>query len=170
MIKTINGWRAVFALIIVLFHVGVAGLEELTWAGVTFFFMASGMLLSMKYPFKSLDVNSYKRFAWRHAAKLYPLHWLVLALWLLVMALAGALVIKPLALVVTFWVSTYEAVPLGFPCRMEMRTPTAWLVIRLFPASLTTAWYENFCGACATTAATAIIIMARVRRSFFILF
>lgn len=98
MIKTINGWRAVFALIIVLFHVGVAGLEELTWAGVTFFFMASGMLLSMKYPFKSLDVNSYKRFAWRHAVKLYPLHWLVLALWLLVMALAGALVIKPLAL------------------------------------------------------------------------
>ena len=98
MIKTINGWRAVFALIIVLFHVGVAGLEELTWAAVAFFFMASGMLLSMKYPFKSLSVNTYRRFAWRHAAKLYPLHWLVLALWLLVMALAGALVIKPLAL------------------------------------------------------------------------
>ncbi|MBR2083690.1 MAG: hypothetical protein IJ879_03560 [Muribaculaceae bacterium] len=44
MIKTINGWRAVFALMIVLFHVGVAGLEEMTWAGVSFFFMASGFL------------------------------------------------------------------------------------------------------------------------------
>ena len=97
MIKTINGWRAVFALMIVLFHVGVMGLEQMTWAGVTFFFMASGMLLSMKYPFKQLTANSYKRFAWHHAAKLYPLHWLVLALWLLVMALAGVLVIKPLA-------------------------------------------------------------------------
>jgi len=98
MIKAINGWRAVFALIIVLFHVGVTGLEELTWAGVSFFFMASGMLLSMKYPFKRLDGNGYKRFACKHAAKLYPLHWLVLALWLLVLALAGVLVIKPVAL------------------------------------------------------------------------
>ena len=98
MIKTINGWRAVFALMIVLFHVGVMGLEEMTWAGVSFFFMASGMLLSMKYPFEQLDGGSYKRFAWRHAAKLFPLHWLVLALWLLVLALAGVLVIKPLAL------------------------------------------------------------------------
>ena len=98
MIKTINGWRAVFALMIVLFHVGVMPLEQMTWAGVTFFFMASGMLLSMKYPFKRLDGAAYKRFAWRHATKLYPLHWLVLAFWLLVMALAGVLVIKPLAL------------------------------------------------------------------------
>ena len=98
MIKTINGWRAVFALMIVLFHVGVMGMEEMTWAGVSFFFMASGMLLSMKYPFKRLDGGSYKRFAWRHAAKLFPLHWLALALWLLVLALAGVLVIKPLAL------------------------------------------------------------------------
>lgn len=98
MIKTINGWRAVFALMIVLFHVGVMGLEEMTWAGVSFFFMASGMLLSMKYPFRQLDGGTYRRFAWRHAAKLFPLHWLVLALWLLVLALAGVLVIKPLAL------------------------------------------------------------------------
>ena len=98
MIKTINGWRAVFALMIVLFHVGVTGLEEMTWAGVSFFFMASGLLLSMKYPFKRIDRRNYWRFAWRHAAKLFPLHWLALALWLLVMALAGTLVIKPLAL------------------------------------------------------------------------
>lgn len=40
MIKTINGWRAVFALMIVLFHVGATSLEEMTWAGVTFFLMA----------------------------------------------------------------------------------------------------------------------------------
>ena len=43
MIKTINGWRAVFALTIVLFHVGAAAFEEMTWAGVSFFLMASGL-------------------------------------------------------------------------------------------------------------------------------
>ena len=48
MIKTINGWRALFALMIVVFHVGATSFEEVTWAGVTFFFMASGFLLAMK--------------------------------------------------------------------------------------------------------------------------
>ena len=97
-IKTINGWRAVFALMIVLFHVGITGLEEATWAGVTFFFMASGFLLSMKYPFKQLDAKGYRTFAWRHAIKLFPLNWLTLVIWLVAMALLGMLVIKPLTL------------------------------------------------------------------------
>lgn len=97
-IKTINGWRGVFALMIVLFHVGATGFEEMTWAGVTFFFMVSGFLLSMKHPFEQLDGDSYRRFAWRHACKLFPLHWLTLALWLVALAVIGLLVIKPLAL------------------------------------------------------------------------
>ena len=98
MIKTINGWRALFALMIVVFHVGATSFEEMTWAGVTFFFMASGFLLAMKHPFKQLDGASWRRFAWNHAVKLFPLHWLTLALWLVAMALLGLLVIKPLAL------------------------------------------------------------------------
>jgi len=98
MIKTINGWRAVFALMIVLFHVGVTGLEEMTWAGVSFFFMASGFLLALKHPFERVDGPSWRRFAWNHAAKLFPLHWLSLALWLVAMALLGMLVIRPVAL------------------------------------------------------------------------
>ncbi len=99
MIKTINGWRAVFALMIVLFHVGVTGLEEMTWAGVTFFLMASGFLLSMKHPLEHLDGPTCKRFVWRHVAKLYPLHWLTLAMWMAGLALVGLLVVKPLSLV-----------------------------------------------------------------------
>ena len=98
MIKSINGWRAVFALMIVLFHVGVAGLEEMTWAGVSFFLMASGFLLATKYPMKQADGAECRRFVWRHALKLYPLHWLTLALWMVGMALVGLLVVKPLAL------------------------------------------------------------------------
>ena len=99
MIKTINGWRAVFALMIVLFHVGVAGLEEMTWAGVSFFLMASGFLLAMKHRFQQLDGPSYHQFAWRHAAKLYPLHWLALAMWIVGLALIGILAVEPVSLV-----------------------------------------------------------------------
>lgn len=98
MIKTINGWRAVFALIIVLFHVGVGSLEEMTWAGVSFFFMASGFLLALKHPVERLAEEGAGRFVWRHAAKLFPLHWLTLALWLAAMALLGLLAVKPLAM------------------------------------------------------------------------
>ena len=98
MIKTINGWRAVFALMIVLFHVGVMGLEEMTWAGVSFFLMASGFLLALKYPNQPAGGKSYWKFVGRHAMKLYPLHWLTLALWLGVMAVLGLLVIQPVTL------------------------------------------------------------------------
>ena len=96
MIKAINGWRGVFALMIVLFHVGVTGLEEMTWAGVSFFLMASGMLLAMRYPVNK--VGGGCRFAWRHALKLFPLHWFTLVLWLVVTALVGTLAVKPVTL------------------------------------------------------------------------
>lgn len=97
-IKTINGWRAVFAIIIVLFHVGVKGMEEMTWAGVTFFLMASGFLLALKHPFNDLDARSYGKFAWRHALKFYPLHWLTLVLMMVALAWAGKQVIQHPAL------------------------------------------------------------------------
>lgn len=98
MIKSINGWRAVFALSIVLFHVGVPALEEMTWAGVSFFFMASGLLLALKHPVERLDKVGYRRFSWNHLAKLFPLHWLTLVMWLAAMAIIGKLVIDPLSL------------------------------------------------------------------------
>ena len=97
-IKTINGWRGVFALMIVLFHVGVAGLEEATWAGVTFFIMASGFLLALKHPMEQFDKPAYRRFALSHALKLFPLHWLTLGMWLTAMALLGLLHVKPVTL------------------------------------------------------------------------
>jgi len=102
MIRTINGWRAVFALMIVLFHVGGSSFEEMTWAGVTFFLMASGFLLAMKHPFEDLNKASYRRFAWNHAIKLFPLHWLTLLLWIVAMAVLGLLVIKPITLGLNF--------------------------------------------------------------------
>ena len=97
MIKTINGWRTIFALIIVLYHMGVERFVLMP-AGVFFFFMASGMLLEMKHPFRSLDKQSYKKFALYSAIKIYPLHWFTLALLMVVLALIGQLEIDPLAL------------------------------------------------------------------------
>ena len=98
MIKVINGWRGLFAVMIVLFHVGVAQCEEMTWAGVSFFIMASGMLLAMRHPMERLDGAAYRKFACRHALKLFPLHWLTLALWLIALAAVGALAVKPVTL------------------------------------------------------------------------
>ena len=101
MIKTINGWRTIFATIIVLYHMGVTRFVLMP-AGVFFFFMASGMLMEIKHPFRELDKTSYKKFALRSAIKIYPLHWFTLALLLLVLYLTGQLVIDPLALTLNF--------------------------------------------------------------------
>jgi len=97
-IKAINGWRAAFAVVIVLFHHGVPALEQLTWAGVTFFFMASGYLLERRHGGAAVTAVGYARFALRRASRFYPLHWLTLAMWLALTAWAGQLVIRPGAL------------------------------------------------------------------------
>lgn len=97
MIKTINGWRTIFALIIVLYHMGIDRFVLMP-AGVFFFFMASGLLMQMRHPFNQLDKESYKKFALRSAIKIYPLHWFTLVLLMVVLALTGQLTIDPLAL------------------------------------------------------------------------
>ena len=97
MIKTINGWRTIFALIIVLYHMGIERFVLMP-AGVFFFFMASGLLMEMKHPFRTLDKERYKKFALYSAIKIYPLHWFTLALLMVVLALTGQLTIDPLAL------------------------------------------------------------------------
>ena len=48
---------------------------------------------------------------------------------------------KPYAFVVGENVSVYTAVPPADPCWIVNFIPTNWLVIIVFPASLTTAWY-----------------------------
>ncbi|MBQ6078810.1 MAG: acyltransferase [Muribaculaceae bacterium] len=80
MIKTINSWRGIIAVVVVLFHGGMTGLWDLGHAGVTFFFVASAFLLMMRHPFDSLSAREYRNFVLEHAARLYPLNWLALAL------------------------------------------------------------------------------------------
>ena len=87
MIKTINSWRGIIAVVVVLFHGGMTVFWDLCAAGVTFFFIVSAFLLMMRHPFETLTARDYRNFVFGHAARLYPLNWLALAL-MIVLALA----------------------------------------------------------------------------------
>ncbi len=86
MIKTINSWRGLMAVAVVLFHCGVGWIYNVAVSGVTFFFISSTFLLAMRHPFERLTLQEYRRFTFSHALRVYPLHWLGLAL-LIAMAL-----------------------------------------------------------------------------------
>lgn len=75
------------AVAVVLFHCDVAWIYNVAVSGVTFFFLSSALLLAMRHPFERLSGCAYGRFVARHALRLYPLHWLGLAL-LVVIALS----------------------------------------------------------------------------------
>ena len=68
------------AVAVVLFHCEVAWIYNVAVSGVTFFFLSSALLLAMRHPFERLDAHRYGRFVAGHALRLYPLHWLGLAL------------------------------------------------------------------------------------------
>ena len=83
MIKTINSWRGLAALNVVMFHCGT-GIWSAGQSGVVFFFLSSAFLLAMKYPFDSLTARQYGRFFLNRAARIYPLHWLAMALMIII--------------------------------------------------------------------------------------
>lgn len=68
------------AVAVVLFHCGVGWSYNVAVSGVTFFFLSSTFLLAMRHPFERIEPRSCARFVIDHALRLYPLHWLGLAL------------------------------------------------------------------------------------------
>lgn len=68
------------AVAVVLFHCNVAWIYNVAVSGVTFFFLSSAFLLARRHPFERLQGRDYGRFIVEHALRLYPLHWLGLAL------------------------------------------------------------------------------------------
>ncbi|MBQ1486645.1 MAG: hypothetical protein IIZ44_09325, partial [Muribaculaceae bacterium] len=70
MIKTITGWRIFFVLLIILHHVGLDQLDMMS-LGVCYFFMSSGFLLALKYPFAELDGKIYRSFVWKRVLRIY---------------------------------------------------------------------------------------------------
>ena len=75
------------AVVVVSFHSGLGYLWNLTYSGVTFFFISSAFLLSAHHPFDRLTARDYRTFVVGHAMRLYPLNWLALAL-MIALALA----------------------------------------------------------------------------------
>lgn len=80
MIKTLTSWRGIFALCIVCYHFAMHAFDQMTYAGVTFFFMLSGFLVAYKHS----SIDSCKQFYWRRMKRIFPLHWLVLAAMIIV--------------------------------------------------------------------------------------
>ena len=74
MIKVLTSWRGIFALCIVIFHFGVQEFVQMTYAGVSFFFMVSGFLVMLRHS----DLGSTKSFYAKRLARIFPLHWLAL--------------------------------------------------------------------------------------------
>lgn len=81
MFKTINAWRGIFALVIVLYHSHVHWMDQAVSLGVSFFFVASGFLLTVRHrhDFDELNGGHWWRFWWQRACRIYPIHWLALA-------------------------------------------------------------------------------------------
>ncbi|MBR5639285.1 MAG: acyltransferase [Muribaculaceae bacterium] len=75
MIKTLTSWRGIFAVCIVCYHFAMHEFDQMTYAGVTFFFMLSGFLVAYRHS----EIKSCKQFYWRRLSRIFPLHWFVLA-------------------------------------------------------------------------------------------
>lgn len=79
MIKTLTSWRGIFALCIVCFHFAMHEFDAMTMAGVTFFFMLSGFLVTYKHSL----IASVEQFYRRRMFRIFPLHLLTLVLMIL---------------------------------------------------------------------------------------
>ena len=75
MIKTLTSWRGIFVLIVVLCHFGKLD-GALSLMAVTFFFVLSGFLVTFKRGSMPVGFSFVKH----RFLRLYPLHWLSLAL------------------------------------------------------------------------------------------
>ena len=84
MIKSINAWRGIFAIIIVMFHSEVHLMDQAVRLGVSFFFVASGFLLTLRHHDKELTAPStWWSFWWKRAKRIYPIHWIALACYMI---------------------------------------------------------------------------------------
>lgn len=68
------------AVAVVLFHCNVGWIYNVAVSGVTFFFISSTFLLAKRHSFVQLTAGKYRHFVLSHASRIYPLHWLGLAL------------------------------------------------------------------------------------------
>jgi peptidoglycan/LPS O-acetylase OafA/YrhL len=76
MLNSLTSFRFIAALMVFLFHVGIFSQYQLGAAGVSFFFVLSGFILTFNYhlKFSKLDRQKLKKFYIARFAKIYPVH------------------------------------------------------------------------------------------------
>lgn len=79
-ILALTSWRGIFALGVVLFHSGESLFMELATGGVVGFFVMSGFLVRMWHDPAQISGKRHRYFFLKRALRIYPLHWLALAL------------------------------------------------------------------------------------------
>ena len=78
-IKTLNAWRGIFAIVIVLYHSHVHITDQAVSLGVSFFFIVSGFLLTLHHSAENLvSPKQWWAFWWKRTQRIYPVHWLAL--------------------------------------------------------------------------------------------
>lgn len=83
MIPPLTSIRLIFILIIFLFHCHIPYSQNMGCFGVSFFFILSGFVLSLSYKEKILKGISYKDFYKKRISRIYPIHILVLSLYVI---------------------------------------------------------------------------------------
>lgn len=87
MLRSLQSLRGIFAIMIFLHHFPVGGHGLFAAGGdcgVDFFIMLSGFVMSAGYYSRATDGTlDYRRYMWRRVTRLYPLHLLCLAIYLL---------------------------------------------------------------------------------------
>src|SRR6185437_11384372 len=73
-----DGLRAIAALSVIAFHIGIPGFS-LGWSGVPLFFVLSGFLITRILVHNKGEINFFSRFYSRRALRIFPIYYLLLA-------------------------------------------------------------------------------------------
>lgn len=112
MLKSLQSLRGIYAIMIFLHHFPVDGKGLFAAGGdcgVDFFIMLSGFVMSAGYFRRLTEGNErYSRYMWRRVARLYPLHLLCLAFYLLLygsrLGIGSCVVLLPNLLLLQSWI------------------------------------------------------------------
>ena len=123
-IATFQSLRFVFIMLIVFSHIIGKSFDYGGECGVSFFFMLSGFVLSLGYG-DSVRVGQFstRRFFLRQLSKFYPLHLLMLVVFVVLDARLGIIYnwqhLLPSVLLLQSWILLLPLVQPGFPLAMR---------------------------------------------------
>ena len=94
--RSIEAARALAAIIVVLMHaanqmrvenlsghIGLGGIFDFGYIGVDFFFVLSGFIITYVHFAEIGHADKVPRYLWRRFSRIYPIYWVILAIWIL---------------------------------------------------------------------------------------